>query len=162
MKRVISIVLAILTLLTVFVSCGKKNGDVQDTATAGTVSTGANVSNPSGDEDIPREQVPDNLPERNYNKAQFDILVQTYNAALDDFVVDDESTFAIDQAVRDRNLRVEERFGVKFEFYQSIFADNKNIRVFAQYLASITVQNTQSIVGIIQYRASVCISTFIL
>ena len=125
MKRVICLTLALLMLLTAFVGCGKQDGVEQQEAPT--------TYAPVGDEKIPRDQVPDNLPEKDYGGNQFNILVQTYNAALDDFVVNEESTYIVDQAVHSRNVRVEERFGVKLEFHQAEYKElNEKIALSVQ------------------------------
>ena len=122
MKRVICLMLALLMLLTILAACAKADEDQQP--------IDETVSTALSDEEIPREQIPDNLPERDYDGRQFNILVQTYNAALDDFVVGEESTSPIDQEVHKRNLKVQERFNVTLEFYQSDYKElNEKIAV---------------------------------
>ena len=116
MKKVVGLTLAVLMLLTVLVGCNQNTNDPEQTP----VDTLPLVT---GEEDIPREQVPDNLPEKNYGGKQFNILVQTYNAALDDFVVAEDSTSEIDQAVFERNEYVQDRFNVEFEFFQSDYKE---------------------------------------
>ncbi len=124
MKRTI-ILLLMFCILICFAACtNPAHNPGNDTTTPG--DSGRDSSSDTHNESVPpaetthavtnRADVPDNLPDANYNNATYRILIQDYRIAADDFIVDAHGGDAIQSAIHAAQLAVEDRFGVRFDF----------------------------------------------
>lgn len=104
MKKIISALLAVITVLSAVMIAGcaknEEKNDVTTEADATSASTEADTSEPDG------------LPEMKFNGAEFRIIT-TEVSEKDVFTEDHMTTDPLHDAVFTRNLNVEERFGVK-------------------------------------------------
>ena len=124
MKRLLALILCAMMLAPTFASCSEKSQDGGET----TPSTTADASTPSGDEtgvaeeeltDYEKRQlIPDDLPDTTFNGEEFRVLtnadgysgrvIKTIEIAVDELTGD-----VCNDAVYNRNLRIEDRFDVK-------------------------------------------------
>ena len=107
-KRKLSAALALMISAQILASCG---------------SEGAPETTTSGDADTPdtttenvttAEEIPDDLPEKNYDGKTFTVL--TYDYIKDDYVTDGENGEVVNDAIYHRDQTVSERFGVNIEY----------------------------------------------
>ncbi len=106
MKKFLAILLAALTVLSVFVACGENPDDPKDTAGAGTSGVGG-VEKPS--------VTPLNVPDKNYGGQEFRILGKGDSQAhwkSVDLTAEEMDSDPISLAVYYRNLAVEEKYGI--------------------------------------------------
>lgn len=111
MKKQISILLAAALLASSLAACGKpENGGV--TTSAGTASdTSASVSDTT--ESDSRDQISDNLPDKDFGGAEFRIsCMSKYSSEMD---VDQLNGDVCNDAVYNRNRKIEDRFNIKIK-----------------------------------------------
>lgn len=111
LKRIISLTLVSLLLLSALAACG-------DNASA-PVSTGSDTS-ASADTTTAEETlfVPDSLPQLNFNGKKVTLFVREDNIA-EEFYVPEATGDTVDDALYDRNSNIEDRFGAKLAFVAS-------------------------------------------
>ena len=110
MKRIVTLATAAILILTAFLmtACNNTSGD--------SVSTNSvRVERPVEETAFSgRESEPDDLPEINYNNAEFHILARERDDFKEEIgVVLKQSEDVVTNAISNRNKEVEERFGVK-------------------------------------------------
>lgn len=115
MKSKQTISLIILTaLLAASISCGSEKQPNEDTTAPDSVAEITTL-----DEKDERAQLSDGLPEKNYNGDSFTIATETNHA--NQVAVEESTGDVIDDAVYERNLRIEDRFGVKIEVVSDMY-----------------------------------------
>ena len=119
MKRTLCLILAMLMCLSVLVACGTKSEEPAATTTAeltdaSTEATTAAVTEEAEPIDpIANRTLEDEVPEYNFNGAKFRTLVQTEQAH--DIAVESQNGEMLNDAIYNRNLRIQERFNIVIE-----------------------------------------------
>ena len=119
MKRTLCLILAMLMCLSVLVACGTKSEEPAATTTAeltnaSTEATTAAVTEEAEPIDpIASRTLEDEVPEYNFNGAKFRTLVQTEQAH--DIAVESQNGEMLNDAIYNRNLRIQERFNIVIE-----------------------------------------------
>ena len=107
-QRILSIILAALMTATACGTTAQPNGGGDNTTSQG--NTGDTTAGETG-----RADAKDNLPEKNYNGAEFTILYR--NEWAYEFVAEEENGDIINDAILRRNRAVEDRFNVTLNLY---------------------------------------------
>ena len=117
MKKQLSLLLASLLLTQVFVSCAENTEEVSPDSTV-PADPSAAVSETEEETEITRENIPDNLPEKNFDGRTFTLLTRETDGIYygDKFMPEELNGEGVNDALYDRNLKIEERFGVDFAY----------------------------------------------
>lgn len=110
MKKQLSCILAALMLAGSLSACASGNKEPSGTSTP--TSGNADVSDTTSAPET-KPEIQDNLPEVNYDGQAFRMFIR--NGYGDDLFREDDTGETLNDAVRDRNRAVEDRFGIKFE-----------------------------------------------
>lgn len=104
-KRIVSLILCLFVTTPAFVSCADKTINVIPTETTILAQT----------EKIDPRDIPDGLPERDYNKETFTLFCR--QEAKEQYCVESENGEIVNDAVYARNLTVEEHFNITFDYF---------------------------------------------
>jgi hypothetical protein len=104
-KRIVALILCLLMTIPVFVSCADKTA--LETPDETTASAQTEVIDP--------RDIPDGLPERDYNKETFTLFCR--EEAKAQYFTDSENGEIVNDAVYARNLAVEERFNITLDYF---------------------------------------------
>ncbi|MHB1153126.1 MAG: hypothetical protein ACYCWE_19550 [Eubacteriales bacterium] len=104
-KKIVSLILCLLMLLPVFISCA-------DESTGETTDTPGTTAETAAETD-PRD-IPDGLPERDYIGDTFTLFCR--EEVKEQYFVESENGEIVNDAIYARNLAVEERFHIKFDY----------------------------------------------
>ena len=117
MKKQLSLLLASLLLTQVFVSCAENTEEVSPDSTV-PADPSAAVSETEEETEITRENIPDNLPEKNFDGRTFTLLTRETDGIYygDKFMPEELNGEGVNDALYDRNIKIEERFGVDFAY----------------------------------------------
>ena len=118
-KRIFSLLLAALLLTGSFASCSESGANTEDTdsgtetqpTTADTDAAADSTADLTSAE--ARQQLPDNLPDKSFNDRNF--LVGTTEAKTYEIISEEQTGEGTNDAVYDRNLKLEDRFDVKID-----------------------------------------------
>ena len=115
-RRILSLLLAVLMLLPALVSCSEKSADPQSSDPAPEQTTAAPAAAEEEDESQLsslelRQRIPDNLPANNFNGRDFTVC--TEERKFYEIFSEELTGEATNDAVYDRNIRIEDRFNVK-------------------------------------------------
>lgn len=110
MKRALTMVLALLMLLSVLCACANTTDDPgSDTTTGGSADT-----TPAGeDTSTDKYDVENTLPELDYNKDTVTILSRSRSWYIDEVSVESQNGEAINDAIYKRNLNVEDQLNIQ-------------------------------------------------
>lgn len=112
-KQTVSLVI-LTAMLAASISCGSETQSDETTTAADNISEVTTL-----DEKDERAQLSDNLPEKNYNGYSFTIATETNHA--NQVAVEESTGDVVDDTVYERNLKIEERFGVKIEVVSDVY-----------------------------------------
>ncbi|MBQ9718256.1 MAG: hypothetical protein IJV76_09705 [Clostridia bacterium] len=117
MKKLLSLLLASLLLTQVFVSCAENTEEISPDSTV-PADPSAAVSETEEETEITRENIPDNLPEKNFDGRTFTLLTRETDGIYygDKFMPEELNGEGVNDALYDRNIKIEERFGVDFAY----------------------------------------------
>ena len=117
MKKLLSLLLASLLLTQVFVSCAENTEEISPDSTV-PADPSAAVSETEEEPEITRENIPDNLPEKNFDGRTFTLLTRETDGIYygDKFMPEELNGEGVNDALYDRNIKIEERFGVDFAY----------------------------------------------
>ena len=121
-KRILAAILAAMLLTPAFASCSESNAgtNTDETKSAGVTAE----TNPGADETVPEEEltdlerrqlIPDDLPDLTFDGRTFTVLTTTSTAAdyPSEIAVEEITGDACNDAVYNRNIKVEDRFDTK-------------------------------------------------
>ena len=113
-QRLMVLLLAMLAVVPTVASCAEKPVD-QGTASTTPAQSDAETEDPDANLSMMerRKRVKDDLPEKNYDGAQF--RISTKQGYLYEIYTEEEDAEILNDALYKRNNKVEERFGVKIE-----------------------------------------------
>lgn len=117
MKKNVAMLLLCAMLVGSFASCGESETNADDPTSNVTDSTVTDVDSPASDsaEEAETEvELAHNLPERDFGGADYVGLIRV--SKLSHFTAEELTGEALNDAVYERNLAVEDEFGVKFGF----------------------------------------------
>ncbi|MBR4205084.1 MAG: hypothetical protein IKQ92_06380 [Clostridia bacterium] len=124
-KRLLSLFLALLMITGALLSCSQQTENAEeDTGAAPSQTSDAPAGENAGTE--PVEEVKDDLPERNYNGAAYNIYTRS-NTTHYAFLAEEMNGEVLNDAIYERNLGVADRFNVAFtetEYSDEIMAQN--------------------------------------
>ena len=129
-KRIISAILAALMLTGTMTACGESAVNTNDETNAAaddTNPTGADQTAEETEEELTdlelRQRIPDDLPDVTYNGESFRVLMPVEKYAkynfMSEILVEELTGDACNDSVYNRNVRIEDRFDVRFEVYDS-------------------------------------------
>lgn len=122
--RIIGLLLLLCTLIASFAACTQGNdGKSSDTTKSGS-ETSASDTDENG-------YLRDNLPNLNYNNKEVNIL--GWKTVPEEFFVEETTGSNVSDAIYYRNLKVQERLGVKLNF-ELIDGDNANRAKFVEHV----------------------------
>ena len=136
MKKIIALLLAMLTVLTVMCACATPetpDDQTVETTPAAQTPTDA-VTTPAEETTADKYEVGDSLPELNFGGETFTILSRGRDWVRDEVSVEDMNGEPINDAVYNRNIAVETRLGI--EINNIMTSDNDN------YTISNTIRNS--------------------
>jgi hypothetical protein len=120
MKKLFSLLLASLLLTQVFVSCAEtpEEGSTDSTAPADSGTAASEIAEEPEETEITRENIPDNLPEKNYDGRTFTLLTRETDGIYygDKFMPEELNGEGVNDALYERNTKIEERFSVDFTY----------------------------------------------
>lgn len=116
--RIIAAALALIMLLTAFISCGGESGTAAETTTAAAAQTETAETEPL-DALEQRKLVPDELPAKDFNGRKYRVIHNS-DSMTASFLADEEASGdVVKDAVYERNSTVEERFNAELIFDNS-------------------------------------------
>lgn len=129
MKKKLALLLAVLMFSSSLASCSNsvQNADTDDKQSAEVQS--ADISEDTGEEkEFSREDEPDNLPERDFGGNTFTVLgAEESSCGFDKYVYTEEyNGEAVNDAVYNRNLAVQDRYNVIIGYYPCDTYSNAN------------------------------------
>ena len=110
LKKILCLLLCAVITVPLVVSCAKNDGVGQESTAVST--TGTEDDDPYSD----RGSIPDDLPDENYEGADFRIYLRSETNNNTDFFAEKETGDLVNDAVFARNLAVSERFNVNIKF----------------------------------------------
>ncbi len=116
-KRILALLLAALMLFPALVSCSEKSADPQSNDPASEQTTVAPAAAEEEEDESQlsslelRQRIPDNLPANNFNGRDFTVC--TEERKFYEIFSEELTGEATNDAVYDRNIRIEDRFNVK-------------------------------------------------
>ena len=116
MKKTLSFILALLMLSASFASCSEKQQDEAESESESETAAAAAEAAQESEETIEtetEEKITDDLPEKDYNDMDFAIYTRN-NTSHSLFLVEEMNGEEMNDAIYQRNLNVEDRFGVHF------------------------------------------------
>ena len=123
-KRMLALLMALITLLPMVVACGG-SGEVDATTTAATTTTAADATTAATETTTEGYAVKDNLPEDlKFTGKTISIISRGRSWCKDEVSVEALTGDVINDAVYNRNAAVEDRLGVKIVNYLTTDNDN--------------------------------------
>lgn len=128
MKRLLTLVLALLMLASVLCACANNGDDSsKDTTTDNTPTTSSNTPDPGAETTTDKYSIYDNLPELDYKGDTVTIISRGRSWCRDEVSVSDQNGEAINDAMYNRNLAVEDRLKITIENIMTDGTDNYEI-----------------------------------
>ena len=143
MKKFTTILLLCAMLLSL-AACGNEVGESTDTeSTADTAA--ADDTETESETELTRENTPDDLPEKDFGGKNFTILAES--GALGYLQVDELTGDSVDDAIYNRNQKVQDRFNAKCNFidgsdYETMSATINNAVISGETLYDVTVNGS--------------------
>jgi len=106
--------LIIISTVLILASCGDSNENNNNMNPSG-IPDNENAAGTPGEENAAAE-IPDNLPENDYGGYDFRLYMRDSEMIHMDFFIESEIGEVLNDAVYDRNKKIEERFNVNFKF----------------------------------------------
>jgi len=120
-KRILSALLALMTVSGVFASCSSGNADTSDTTQANTTVEITEVT------ETEKQYIPD-LPEEDFGGRELKLLTWAVDsAAITDFCAYETNGEPLNDAIFDRNSAVEERYNMKLTIDERVRAESSGI-----------------------------------
>ena len=120
MKRTLCLLLVFCFLIPSIASCAESTSNNDTETTQNTVSSPNDTS--AEETEVSNEKILPNLPEKNYNDADFTIYVSSnaeYGQVKDDFTAEEITGEPINDSRYNRNSLIEETYGVKLNVIQA-------------------------------------------
>lgn len=124
-KRITALILAALMLAPTLASCGESEVNVPETETQQTEETAAAPADVTEETEGPsdydlRQLIPDNLPEKNFDGEEFRIMTDPAEDYISEIISEELNGDACNDAVYNRNVKVEDRFGVAIKAIEQV------------------------------------------
>ena len=114
MKKIISLILALMMLLPAAVACAESTGEGDTTTAAPSAATTVDTTPVTESPYDENGYLKDNIPELNYGGETVDVLYWS-NAKNVEYVAEDDGD-SVNASIYYRNLAVEERLGITFNW----------------------------------------------
>lgn len=117
MKKLAAVLLAALLLTSSFVGCSETETDTNAEGTVSAADEGTVAAEEETETETTRADIPDNLPEKDYEGRTFTLL--TRDGYGDKFQPEELTGEAVNDAIHERNTKISERYNIEMTYVSS-------------------------------------------